>query len=59
MVYVPYFWQKAMEGCADRDDGKVYGFDITKEDRAMFPELETRFRTVKLYQREDGFVCEL
>ena len=59
MLYVPYFWDKALQGAADRDDGKVFGFDISLEEKAMFPELGKRRRTVKLYQREDGFVCEL
>jgi len=57
-LYVPYFWDAYLNGCADRDDGKVIGFDLTKEDKAMFPELKGR-RTVKLYQRSDGFVCEV
>jgi hypothetical protein len=57
-VYVPYFWDAYLNGMADRDDGKILGFDIDFTDKAMFPELKNR-RTVKLYQREDGFVCEL
>lgn len=56
-VYVPYFWEAYLNGCADRDDGRVLGFDVTAEDREIFPELKGR-RTVRLYQREDGFVCE-
>ena len=58
MLYVPHFWELFMGGCADRDDGKTLGFDITPEDRAEFPELTGR-RTVRLYQRDDGFVCEV
>jgi hypothetical protein len=57
-VYVPYFWNAYLEGCADRDNGRTLGFDITPEDRQMFPELGAKRRTVKLYQRDDGFVCE-
>jgi hypothetical protein len=57
-LYVPYFWDAFMNGCADRDDGAVLGFDVTQEDKAQFPELKRR-RTVKLYQRDDGFVCEV
>lgn len=57
MLYVPYYWDAYMNGCADRDDGTVIGFDVTVEDKAQFPELRTR-RTVKLYQRDDGFVGE-
>ena len=59
MIYVPYFWDLALGGFADRDNGKVYGFDITKEDRALFPEIPKRQRTVKLVERSDGFVCEV
>lgn len=58
LVYVPFYWSIYMGGCADRDDGRIIGFDIRKEDRAMFPELGRLRRTVKLYQRDDGFICE-
>lgn len=57
MVYVPYFWEAYLNGMADRDNGRVLGFDLTAEDKAMFPELKGR-RTVRLVQRDDGFVCE-
>ena len=56
--YVPYYWGAFLDGGADRDDGRVLGFDVTDEDKAMFPELRRR-RTVKLYERDDGFVCEI
>lgn len=57
-VYVPYFWDAYLSGMADRDDGTILGFDITAEDKQQFPELKGR-RTIKLYQRDDGFVCEV
>jgi hypothetical protein len=57
MVYVPYFWDAFLNGFADRDNGNVLGFDLTKEDKVEFPELKGR-RTVTLYERSDGFVCE-
>lgn len=57
-VYVPYFWEAYLNGCADRDDGRILGFDVTADDRIIFPELKGR-KTVKLYQRDDGFVCEV
>ena len=57
-VYVPYFWEAYLNGCADRDDGKVLGFDITAEDRQAFPELG-RKRTVRLIQDDQGFVREV
>ena len=56
--YVPYFWDAFLNGNADRDDGRILGFDVTAEDKALFPRLRRR-RTVKLYQRDDGFVCEV
>ena len=58
MVYVPYFWDIFLNGYSDRDDGKILGFDISQEDKAVFPELKRR-RTVRLFQRDDGFVCEV
>jgi hypothetical protein len=58
MVYVPYFWEAYLNGMADRDDGRTLGFDLTVEDKREFPELKGR-RTVKLFQRDDGFVVEL
>lgn len=56
--YVPHFWAAYLDGCADRDNGTVLGFDVTAEDKTLFPELKKR-HTVKLYQRDDGFICEL
>jgi hypothetical protein len=58
MLYVPYFWDVYLNGFADRDDGKVLGFDILPEDKAIFPELKKR-RTVKLVETDNGFVCEV
>lgn len=57
MLYVPYFWEVFLDGGADRDNGTILGFDLTPEDKAQFPELKGK-RTVRLYQRDDGFVCE-
>lgn len=57
-IYVPYFWEIGMNGLADRDNGQVYGFDITAEDKAIWPELNHR-RTIKLFESEIGFVYEL
>jgi len=57
-IYLPYFWSQAMEGFADRDDGKTFTIFITKEDKKLFPELGNRRKTVKMYQTEQGFICE-
>lgn len=56
--YVPYFWQLFLDDAADRDDGRVIGFDVTKYDKAVFPELKHR-QTVKIYQDDQGFVREV
>lgn len=58
MLYVPFYWEIFLDGFADRDNGKILSFDVTKEDKLMFPELAKR-KTVKLYQRDDGFVGEI
>ncbi|HEV2178364.1 MAG TPA: hypothetical protein VGU20_31200 [Stellaceae bacterium] len=56
--YVPMYWAAWLNGFADRDDGRVIGFDVTPEDKVRFPELKKR-RTVKLIETGDGFVCEV
>ena len=60
-VYVPYFWDDYLNGCCNgfayRSDETTIVFGVSQEDRAMFPELGHK-RTVRLYEREDGFVCE-
>lgn len=56
--YVPYYWEAYLNGCADRDNGTVLGFDVTTEDRQLFPELKGR-RTVRLIETEQGFVSEI
>lgn len=55
--YARYFWNIGLEGFADRDDGRTYGFDVTAEDKDLFPELKGR-RTVRLWETDDGFVME-
>ena len=57
-IYVPHFWNVFLDGFADRDNGRVLGFDITAEDRAEFPELGRRRRTVRLVESDTGFVGE-
>lgn len=57
-VYVPYFYDIYLNGGADRDDGRVLGFDVTAADKAEFPELKGR-RTVKLVEQDIGFVVEV
>jgi len=57
-IYVPYFWQQFLEGGADRDDGRVLGFDVNADDKAIFPELKRR-KTVRIMETADGFVVEV
>ena len=56
--YVPYFWDAYLNGMADRDDGSILGFDISADDKAIFPELKRR-KTVKLVEDSQGFVSEV
>lgn len=56
--YVPYFWELYLEGCADGDDGEVLRFEVTKDDRRIFPELKGR-RSVRLFESSEGFVVEV
>lgn len=58
MIWVPFYWNIFLEGNADRDNGRVLGFDVSAADRQAFPEMPKRKRTIRLYQRDDGFVCE-
>lgn len=55
--YIPYFWDLYLNGEVDRDNGDILGWDITAEDRALFPELKGR-RTVRLRETDSGFVVE-
>ncbi len=56
--YVPYFWDIFLNGDADRDDGIVLTFYVSKEDKEKFPELRRR-KTVKLIETTVGFVTEV
>lgn len=56
--YVPYFWNVYLDGCADRDTGRILGFDVMPEDKAIFPELKRR-RAISLCATDDGFVREV
>lgn len=62
MIYVPYFWDAAMNGLADEDntmseydDTPVSLFNINDEDREQFPELK-EIITVELWEDSNGFV---
>jgi hypothetical protein len=55
--YVPYFWGQFLAGAYTDDDGEVVSFDVSDEDRRLFPELEG-VTTVSLAESENGFVYE-
>ena len=60
-IFAPYYWQMALEGFSDSDNGKVFGFRFKKadDDFAIWPELKKwlgRKRALKLYESEQGFV---
>ena len=54
-AYVPYYWDAYLQGCYADDDGEVITFDVTDEDRDLFPELQG-VRRVRLYETGSGFV---
>uniref|UniRef100_A0A6M3JYZ0 Uncharacterized protein n=1 Tax=viral metagenome TaxID=1070528 RepID=A0A6M3JYZ0_9ZZZZ len=56
--YVPYYWAIGLDGFADDDDGTVFSFRITPEDRVLFPELRRR-RVIRLMETNNGFVVEV
>ena len=58
-VYVPYFWEKGLDGWADDEpDDSTYVFYIVPEDKAEFPELGNR-TMIAIRTREDGYVYEV
>lgn len=56
--YVPYYWEKGLEGGADEDAGNIQGFGLTMDDARDWPELEGR-HWLWLRESDDGFVSEL
>jgi hypothetical protein len=55
MLYVPFYWDIALQGFANLDDGEVFGFNIEPEDVALFPELNDR-KSLRLWESDQGFV---
>ena len=54
-VWAPYYWAMALEGFADDDDGKRWTFEVTDDERLLFPELAGVIR-VHLVEDDHGFV---
>jgi len=57
-TYVPYFWDLGLNGEADVDDGTIFRFRVSKEDKLKFPSLKNR-KWVALIETDQGFVCEI
>jgi len=62
-IFAPYFWNLALEGFADADDGKVFTFKLALEGQdkgnPFRPELKHwlgRKRTLRLSEDSQGFV---
>jgi len=60
--YLPYYYDHYLNGSEDFTHQKygvyISGYYVSKEDKAKFPELKNR-RTVKFYESNDGFICEV
>lgn len=57
-VYVPFFWEKALDGWADdqdKDGGVI--FIVMPEERRAWPELGSK-RVIGLREDDQGFVRE-
>ena len=58
-LYVPYFWDKVLEGWQDdEDEDGTPVFFITVDDRREFPEIPQNVKQIRLVERDDGFVLE-
>ena len=57
MLYVPDFWRIGLDGGADEDDGEVFRFVVTPEDREAFPEINGADE-ITLSETNQGFVVE-
>ena len=58
-IFTPHFWDIALEGFADSDDGESYEFQIDDADLADNLELAEFMgtsRTLRLVESESGFV---
>lgn len=58
-IFTPFFWEQGLNGFADKDDGTLFTFKITKKDREEWPLLNEwlgRKRTIRLWEDSQGFV---
>lgn len=66
MIYVPYFWNLALEGASSYDEDQdeneefpVSVFEINATDRENFPGLLDDVETIRVWENLQGFVyCE-
>jgi hypothetical protein len=60
-IFAPHYWNIALEGFADADNGTAYTFKFTndQDDFALWPELRQwlgRKRTLVLIEDDQGFI---
>jgi hypothetical protein len=58
MLYIPYFWDKYLSGCADDTTGDFITFYITDDDRREFPELG-QAESITFIEIGRTLICEL
>jgi hypothetical protein len=61
-IFAPHYWDIALQGFADSDDGNVFTFKFKAGDRdfVVWPELKQwlgRSRTLRMAEDSQGFVC--
>ena len=56
-AYVPYYWDRSLDGGSDEDLGSLQGFRLDEADYDVWPELEGR-DWLWLQESGDGFVYE-
>ena len=55
-LYIPYYWDLFLDGCADFEDDYIK-FEITIEDVKKFPELEDDLnKFIYLWSDSNGFI---
>jgi len=57
-AYAAYYWDQYLNGFSDDDERGVLRFDVTDEDRLIFPDLDD-VDSVYLYEDDNGFICDL
>lgn len=55
MLYVPFYWDSGLMGCASHDVNGVWFFEILTDEKQMFPELADYYG-IALEESDSGFV---